>query len=186
MHPAQSTSIFRPPYSSTNQEVTDSTWTAIRAAADDGYLTVLSTDDSRDWTRPGAAQIVANSKPDGTAGEVLLMHDGGGDRSQTVEALRSLLPELQADGYDVTTVSDAIGLAGTMQPTSFLDRIAGTALITGVQLSELVMAIITDRPARDRRDHPPARRPRHRRSGAPRSHRRQPARRDDRLGSGHV
>ena len=139
----QSTSIFRPPYSSTNQQVTDSTWSVIRAGSDDGYLTVLSTDDSRDWTRPGVAQIVANSRPHGTAGEVLLMHDGGGDRSQTVEALSSLLPELQADGYDVTTVSDAIGLAGTMQQTPVLDRIAGTALITGVQLSELVMSVIT-------------------------------------------
>ena len=38
------------------------------------------------------------------AGErVLLMHDGGGDRSQTVEALRALLPELLAEGYRFTT-----------------------------------------------------------------------------------
>lgn len=138
-----STAIFRPPYSSLNNAATDSTWTAIESAADEGYLSVLTSDDSRDWTRPGAAQIVANAQPDGSAGEVLLMHDGGGDRSQTVEALRTLLPQLQADGYDITTVGDAVGLDETMQPASLLERLGGSTLVAGVQLSDLVVTLLT-------------------------------------------
>ena len=55
-----------------------------------GYLTVLvRPTTAADWTPTGrGGQIEANAQPDGTRGEVLLMHDGGGDRQQTVEALR--------------------------------------------------------------------------------------------------
>jgi peptidoglycan/xylan/chitin deacetylase (PgdA/CDA1 family) len=92
-------SLFRPPYGSTNAQATNSTWAAIEHAGADGYLTVLSTLDSRDWTTPGAAEIAAASLPDGNAGEILLMHDGGGDRSQTVEALDDILTSLEQRGF---------------------------------------------------------------------------------------
>ena len=100
-------------------------------------------------------------EPTASAGEILLMHDGGGDRSQTVEALRTLLSRTQADGYDVTTVAERHrARRHDAARRRCRDRIAGTALIAGVQLSEFVMAIVTVRAARDRRDHPPARGPR--------------------------
>jgi peptidoglycan/xylan/chitin deacetylase (PgdA/CDA1 family) len=55
--------------------------------------------DPRDWSRPGAAvvvrRVVAQLKPNG----VILMHDGGGDRAQTIEALRWLLDALPAAGW---------------------------------------------------------------------------------------
>lgn len=138
-----SSSIFRPPYSSRNDAADDATWTAIQAAAGEGYLTVLTTDDSEDWTRPGVAQIVANAQPHGTAGEVLLMHDGGGDRSETVAALKELLPQLKAEGYTVTTIADAVGLHETMKPASPADRLAGTAVIAGIQVSDFIVNLVT-------------------------------------------
>jgi peptidoglycan/xylan/chitin deacetylase (PgdA/CDA1 family) len=55
--------------------------------------------DTRDWSRPGVPSIVATVQHDLEPGGVVLMHDGGGDRSQTVAALRQLLPWLTAHGY---------------------------------------------------------------------------------------
>lgn len=56
--------------------------------------------DTRDWTRPGTPAIVARVKQQLRGGSVVLMHDAGGDRSQSVAALRQLLPWLVAQGYE--------------------------------------------------------------------------------------
>ncbi|WP_329487157.1 polysaccharide deacetylase family protein [Kitasatospora sp. NBC_01246] len=55
--------------------------------------------DPRDWSRPGVASIVSTVQSQLRPGGVILMHDGGGDRSQTVAALKQLLPWLIAQGY---------------------------------------------------------------------------------------
>ncbi|WP_246192554.1 polysaccharide deacetylase family protein [Kitasatospora atroaurantiaca] len=55
--------------------------------------------DTRDWARPGAPAIVATVQRDLRPGGVVLLHDAGGDRSQTVAALKQLLPWLIAQGY---------------------------------------------------------------------------------------
>ncbi|MFJ9774765.1 polysaccharide deacetylase family protein [Kitasatospora sp. NPDC101157] len=55
--------------------------------------------DPRDWSRPGVPAIVSAVQHQLKPGGVILMHDGGGDRSQTVAALKQLLPWLVAQGY---------------------------------------------------------------------------------------
>ncbi|MFB7663631.1 polysaccharide deacetylase family protein [Kitasatospora sp. NPDC056138] len=55
--------------------------------------------DTRDWCRPGAAAILATAQQELHPGGIILMHDGGGDRSQTVAALSQLLPWLVQQGY---------------------------------------------------------------------------------------
>ncbi|MFF5184196.1 polysaccharide deacetylase family protein [Streptomyces sp. NPDC000345] len=55
--------------------------------------------DSKDFERPGADAIVATVERELANGPTLLFHDAGGDRSQTVEALRRLLPRLKEQGY---------------------------------------------------------------------------------------
>lgn len=55
--------------------------------------------DTLDWTKPGAAAIVRSVRDAISVGDVVLMHDGGGDRSETVQALEQLLPWLVAEGY---------------------------------------------------------------------------------------
>ncbi len=63
--------------------------------------------DTTDWKKPGAdviAQRIQSAKP----GYVILMHDGGGDRSQTIEGLRKALPQLKAEGYSFITVQELI------------------------------------------------------------------------------
>ena len=59
--------------------------------------------DPRDWARPGTTHITAKmlaAKP----GDILLCHDGGGDRSETVTALRTVLPALLARGLQFVTL----------------------------------------------------------------------------------
>lgn len=61
--------------------------------------------DTRDWSKPGAekiAEALKSVKP----GQVVLMHDGGGDRSQTVEGLRTALPYLAQQGYKFITIDE--------------------------------------------------------------------------------
>jgi poly-beta-1,6 N-acetyl-D-glucosamine synthase len=103
------TSLFRPPYSSTVEAVTEADRRQLADIADDGYLLVFSDLDSRDWTRPGVDEIVESATPEPGDGAIVLLHDGGGDRSQTVAALDRLIPRLQDRGFTFRTVSDVVG-----------------------------------------------------------------------------
>lgn len=63
--------------------------------------------DTKDWSRPGVSAIVTaleSVKP----GQIVLMHDGGGDRSQSVEALKEALPVLKSQGYSFITIDDLL------------------------------------------------------------------------------
>jgi len=132
------TSLFRPPYSSSTEALDDEGWATVREAGAAGYLTVLTNVDSRDWTRPGVDAIVRNATPDGTAGAVVLMHDAGGDRAQTVAALRRLIPELKQRGYRFSTVSAALdaGPGKANPPAGLSDEWRGRALVWSVQLAD--------------------------------------------------
>jgi peptidoglycan/xylan/chitin deacetylase (PgdA/CDA1 family) len=59
--------------------------------------------DPRDWARPGVRSIVKTVLSTTRAGSIILEHDGGGDRSQTVAALKIWLPQLLDAGYRFTT-----------------------------------------------------------------------------------
>ncbi|WP_327639630.1 bifunctional polysaccharide deacetylase/glycosyltransferase family 2 protein [Kribbella sp. NBC_00482] len=137
-----STTLLRPPYSSEPSALTDRDWKALQETREAGYLAVLTSQDSEDWRKPGTAQVIANSMPRSTAGQVLLMHDAGGDRSQTVEALSKLLPRLKARGFRFATVSDSVGLPDPTRKASVLDRGRGLAVIWVMRISDAVMALI--------------------------------------------
>ncbi|TQF08079.1 glycosyltransferase [Kitasatospora acidiphila] len=124
------TSLLRPPYSSTADALDDREWDAVQQAGRAGYLTVLTTMDSEDWRRPGTAQIVkALDVAPGAPGQIMLMHDAGGDRSQTVAALNTLLPRLKARGLHFATVSEALGLPDPVRPAGTGDHLQGLTLI---------------------------------------------------------
>jgi peptidoglycan/xylan/chitin deacetylase (PgdA/CDA1 family) len=55
--------------------------------------------DTEDWRRPGSEAIASEVLDKTFPGAVGLMHDGGGDRSQTVEALKTILRQLSKEGY---------------------------------------------------------------------------------------
>ncbi|WP_245958711.1 bifunctional polysaccharide deacetylase/glycosyltransferase family 2 protein [Microbacterium bovistercoris] len=136
------TSLFRPPYSSTPGALDKGTWDVVEDAGARGYLSVLSTLDSRDWERPGVDEIVANSTPPDEQGQILLMHDGGGNRSETVAALERLLPELQQRGITVTTVGASADLAGTVRATTPVEQFRGTVFVSTLWVSAAVVALI--------------------------------------------
>ncbi|HEY3512080.1 MULTISPECIES: polysaccharide deacetylase family protein [Kribbella] len=66
---------------------------------------VVWTVDSRDWTKPGTAAIVQRVLKNVHNGSVILMHDGGGNRAQTVAALPAILKALEAQGYGFRTLT---------------------------------------------------------------------------------
>lgn len=139
----QTTSLLRPPYASSNTALDNEEWAALRNAADAGYLTVLTTLDSDDWRRPGVDQVIANSTPKGAGGQVLLMHDGGSDRAQTVAALGRLLPQLTKRGFMFATVHNAVGMASPMRPASLASAGMGLALIAALRFIDWLMTAIT-------------------------------------------
>ncbi|MFC5034722.1 glycosyltransferase [Streptomyces sp. So13.3] len=135
-------SLLRPPYSSVNEALNDLDWDTVLAAGDAGYLTVLTTQDSEDWQRPGVDRIVTNATPHGSAGQILLMHDAGGDRSQSVAALDRLLPLMAARGFTVTTVGDAVGIPQVMNPAAGKDHWLGVGLIGALDGSAWALTLL--------------------------------------------
>jgi peptidoglycan/xylan/chitin deacetylase (PgdA/CDA1 family) len=64
--------------------------------------------DPRDWARPGTKSIVSNILRNTRTGSIILEHDGGGNRAQTVAALRIVIPRLLDEGYHFTTLLSAV------------------------------------------------------------------------------
>ena len=89
--------LFRPPYGSFNAATLD---VARRA----GMLMVLWTVDTKDFSRPGVARIVYTALSGARPGAIVLMHDGGGQRSQTVAALPRIIEGLKRRGFHPVTV----------------------------------------------------------------------------------
>lgn len=63
--------------------------------------------DTTDWKKPGA-DVIAQRIQSAGPGNIILMHDGGGDRSQTIEGLRQALPKLKEQGYSFITVQELL------------------------------------------------------------------------------
>jgi len=89
--------FFRPPYGNMSSLVRS-------VITSEGETPVLWDLDTRDWSRPGSARIVARVLDHVQAGDIVLFHDGGGNRSETVDALKVILPALQERGLRPVTV----------------------------------------------------------------------------------
>ncbi|HVE68054.1 MAG TPA: polysaccharide deacetylase family protein [Solirubrobacteraceae bacterium] len=105
--------LFRAPYGAVSG-------TLIGQARDLGMLTIQWDVDPQDWARPGADAIAAR-RPAGAArvlgnarsGSIVVMHDGGGPREQTLAALPHMISTLRRRGYRLVTVSELLGLRPT-------------------------------------------------------------------------
>jgi peptidoglycan/xylan/chitin deacetylase (PgdA/CDA1 family) len=93
--------LFRPPYGIQTPE-------SLRLTADQEMTTVVWDVDTRDWARPGPDAIRATVRDGAGEGSIVLMHDGGGDRGETVAALPGLIEGLLADGFELVTVADLL------------------------------------------------------------------------------
>ena len=136
--------LFRPPYSSVPASANARQARTIEAIARRGYDVVLADLDGEDWRRPGVQEIVASATPQGSRGGIVLLHDGGGDRSQTVRALERLVPQLRARGFRFVTVSQLAGLSRDQAevPVGGWDRTRGRILITTLGISRWTTTIL--------------------------------------------
>lgn len=107
------TLLFRPPFAEDVEPATPEQARVLQQASDLGYTTVGMGVDPEDWSRPGTAQIVRSvlRQVQAGAGQVVLLHDAGGDRAQTVAALPDIIRALRARGYHLVTVSQLAGLS---------------------------------------------------------------------------
>jgi peptidoglycan/xylan/chitin deacetylase (PgdA/CDA1 family) len=94
---ASAPQLFRPPYGAFNRTTLD----LLRRRH---MLMVLWTVDSQDYERPGVDAIVRRVVGDAHPGAIVLMHDAGGDRTQTVAAIPKIVKSLRAKHYTLVTV----------------------------------------------------------------------------------
>jgi peptidoglycan-N-acetylglucosamine deacetylase len=88
--------LFRAPYGAWSPFV-------LSQCARTGMVPLGWSVDPRDWSRPGVTSIVTNIMRNTRTGSIILEHDGGGNRSQTVAALKIVIPRLLAAGYHFRT-----------------------------------------------------------------------------------
>ncbi|MFJ9869620.1 glycosyltransferase [Streptomyces sp. NPDC101165] len=129
-------SLFRPPYSSFADAMDDRSWPVTEYVGSRGYLTVVNDTDSEDWRRPGVEEIIRRATPRRGKGAVVLMHDSGGDRHQTVQALDRFLPRLQQRGYAFQTLTEALKAPSADTPVTGLDLWKGKAWVLLVKASD--------------------------------------------------
>ncbi len=148
--------LFRPPYAIDEAPDTADQVRPLELAQDLGYITVGEKIDPNDWRdnpRPTAQEIadevMKNLPPCAPnnmvrCGNVILLHDGGGDRSQTVLALGMILDRLKERGYQVVPVSELMGKtrADVMPPISTNERWAAWVDSLNFSLFGLVQSFI--------------------------------------------
>ena len=112
--------LFRPPYSVDQEPDTADQVRPLELAQQLGYITVGDKVDPNDWRddprRPAdeiVADVMKNLPPCApgnlTCGNIILLHDGGGNRSETVKALPRIIDGLKARGYEIVPVSELLG-----------------------------------------------------------------------------
>jgi peptidoglycan-N-acetylglucosamine deacetylase len=89
--------LFRPPYGAFNHKT-------LAMLKRQGLLMVMWSVDTSDYARPGVPRIVSAALNGAHPGGIILMHDGGGDRSETVQALPQIIQGLRQRGYSMVTV----------------------------------------------------------------------------------
>lgn len=129
-------SLFRPPYSSFADAMDNDTWPVVQYVGSKGYVVALDSTDSEDWQRPGVNKIIHNATPEDDKGAIVLMHDFGGDRSQTVAALDKFLPDMQESGYTFVNLTTALGAPSALTPVKGMDLWKGEAFVGAVQVAE--------------------------------------------------
>jgi cellulose synthase/poly-beta-1,6-N-acetylglucosamine synthase-like glycosyltransferase/peptidoglycan/xylan/chitin deacetylase (PgdA/CDA1 family) len=133
-------SLFRPPYSSTADALDDWSWPVTKAVGANGYLVTFIDKDTDDWKRPGVGAIVQAAMPKLPGqGEMILMHDAGGNRSQTLEALPLIIDKLRAQGYTFKTVGEALGAGPANTKVSGSTLWAGKAFVWATAFSVWLM-----------------------------------------------
>ncbi|TLS35798.1 glycosyltransferase [Pseudalkalibacillus caeni] len=102
-----STNLFRPPYTPDIGPSTKPIGHVVKAQ-EMGYYLVGSLIDPRDWEADSTKEIVDGAMDEINNGNIILLHDSGGDRSHTIEALPIIIEKLREKGYTFVSIGDLI------------------------------------------------------------------------------
>jgi len=101
--------VFRPPYGAYDSSI-------IATARSLGLATVLWNVDPSDYTQPGTATIEQRVLEQVQAGSIVISHDGGGPRGQTLAAYPKIIAALRARGYRIVTIPELLGFRPVYNP----------------------------------------------------------------------
>ncbi len=101
--------VFRPPYGAYDASV-------VQTARSLGLATVLWNDDPRDWALPGTSAIVRTVLAEVEPGSIVISHDGGGPRGETLAAYPAIIAGLRKRGYRIVTIPELLGFRPVYRP----------------------------------------------------------------------
>ncbi len=103
--------LFRAPYGVDAEPETIDQVRPLELSAKQGYVSVGMQIDPNDWQRPGTDQIVKRviDAAERGDGNIVLLHDSGGDRTQTIEAIPRIVEELRQRGFEFVNVAQLLG-----------------------------------------------------------------------------
>jgi peptidoglycan-N-acetylglucosamine deacetylase len=127
-----STILFRPPYNADTNPHDPEEIIPVQLAQKLGYITVTEDVDPEDWSRPGVEAMLANVKAGRhQGGSVVLLHDAGGDREQTVEVLPKIIDYLRVRGDTIVPLPTLLGISHEqMMPPVPLDQRAMSRMVS--------------------------------------------------------
>ncbi|OAS82470.1 MULTISPECIES: glycosyltransferase [Metabacillus] len=138
--------LYRPPFgeyhytdNGDNQNIYgESTFQQMKDINQMGYITVNYDIDSKDWKTNNSNEIVDTVLKHASTGDIILLHDGGGDRTATVQALPEIIEKLQSKGYKFVTVSELMGTTKEriMPPVTKVEN----PLIQGIKVALISVA----------------------------------------------
>jgi peptidoglycan/xylan/chitin deacetylase (PgdA/CDA1 family) len=130
-----STILFRPPYNADSLPRTPEEIVPVLRAQEAGYITIGERIDPRDWEKGATVdKILEDIEAEKGEGNIVLLHDGGGDRSVTLTALPMIIDKYRGLGYRLLTVGELMGMSrAQVMPTPSAEelrmaRIEGGAL----------------------------------------------------------
>lgn len=120
------TLLFRPPFDTDSTPTHSRELAVLSQVTAQGYVIAAADVDSVDYARPGVQAIIDNVLHglEKSKSNVVVLHDAGGDRAQTVAALATLIPALRARGYELVTLDNLLGQPRErlMPPVAGLER----------------------------------------------------------------
>jgi len=140
-----STLLFRPPYHADTYPQSFAEFLTLVRAQELGYLPVTESVDSEDWNTPTPEKIFERVRERRSEGNVILLHDGGGDRSATVEALTRIIRYLRKRGDQIIPLQTLLNLPReALMPTIPAEDPPSTRIVaeTGLGLMEKLEELV--------------------------------------------
>ena len=137
MATGKSTTMFRPPYDADTIPKNIDDCTPLLISQELGYINVMESIDSEDWQKGSTVDaIIARVKDRRSEGNILLLHDGGGDRSRTVAVLPQIIDWLRMRGDRIVSFSALIGVPpDEMMPIISHDEFKSQQVVSGIGFS---------------------------------------------------